>query len=86
MADRTYRVLALDPGADSAQRDVFHDLGVHAGHDAKAAIEAALAQTGLPEGVKLCVGVPESNWNVHDVEPDPRPQFKVTPRKPASAS
>jgi hypothetical protein len=85
MPDRNYRVLALDLMADDAERNIYHDLGVHSGHDAKAAIEIALAEHGLPEGVKVCVGTPASNWNEHDVEPDPRPQFKVTPRKPGEA-
>lgn len=74
---RSYWVLAEVPAGDGS----LISLGVHPGHDAKAAIEAALAEHGLPPGVSVCIGIPESNWNEHDVAPDPRPQFKVTPRK-----
>lgn len=83
--DRSYRVLAKHPTPRAeGEVDEYSDLGVHGGHDAKAAIEAALGSHGLPKDVTLCVGVPESNWNEHDVEPDPRPQFKVTPVKAAA--
>lgn len=84
MADRTYKVLAEGRLDGEDGRPVFVDLGVHAGHDAKAAIEAALAENGRVGDADICVGIPTSNWNEHDVEPDPRPQFKVTPRKPAA--
>lgn len=80
MADRTYRVLTEDPTADSAERSVYHDLGVYAGHDAEAAVAAALTEHGLDEGVKLAIAVPENNWGECDVKPDPRPQFKITRR------
>jgi len=81
--ERTYRVLALTGSSspDEDLSDVYRDLGAHLGHDAKAAIEAALSCHGLPEGTNVCVGIPDGNFNEHDVEPDPRPQFKVTPRK-----
>lgn len=81
MADRTYKVLAEGRLDDEAGRAVFTDLGTHAGHDAKAAIEAALTAHGRVGDADICIGIPTSNWNEHDVEPDPRPQFKVTPRK-----
>jgi len=85
MPDRNYRVLAEGPIADDGERTLYADLGVHTGHDAKAAIEAALGAHGLPEGTKRCVGIPDGNFNEHDVAPDPRPQFKVTPVKAAEA-
>jgi hypothetical protein len=85
MPDRNYRVLAEGPVADDVERPLYTDLGVHPGYDAKAAIEAALVSHGLPEGTKVCVGIPDGNFNEHDVEPDPRPQFKVTPRKAAES-
>lgn len=88
MADRTYKVLAFTGENETVNEhfdpaDVLVDLGIYTGHDAKAAIEAALGEKGLPEGAKVCVGIPMSNWNLHDVAPDPRPQFKVTPVKDA---
>lgn len=90
MPDRTYRVLALSDQneaiSESLEVGVLLDLGVHPGHDAKAATEAALAATGLPDGVKVCAAVPVNNWSEADVAPDPRPQFKVTPRKGAAAT
>ena len=60
-------------------RDPYLDLGVHRGHDAKAAIEAALGDGKPPENLSICIGIPVNNWNAYRVEPDPRPQFKVTP-------
>jgi hypothetical protein len=87
MPDRTYRVLAQHPSPlRESNTDEYSDLGIHPGHDAKAAIETALAVCGLPKDVTLCIGIPASNWNEHDVAPDPRPQFKVTPRREASVS
>lgn len=82
MADRTYRVLAAEPLPEGLQNTVprYLDLGTHTGHDAKAAIEAALVAHGLPESTKVCAAVPTTNWSECDVAPDPRPQFKVTPR------
>lgn len=86
MPDRTYRVIVPHGGQSvpDHKNPTIVDLGVHPGHDAKAAIEAALGEHGLPsESCKKAVGIPTSNWNEHDVEPDPRPQFKVTPVKGA---
>lgn len=81
---RTYRVLIPHGGqhVPDRQNPTLVDLGIHAGHDAKAAIEAALGEHGLPsENCKLGVGVPTNNWSEYDIAPDPRPQFKVTPRR-----
>jgi hypothetical protein len=85
MPDRIYKVLAEGPVADDVERTLYTDLGKHPGHDAKAAIEAALGAHGLPDGTKVCAAVPVNNWSEADVSPDPRPQFKVTPRKVAEA-
>lgn len=85
--DRIYQVLARSGGehGPAFTTPTFVDLGTHSGHDAKAAIEAALGVNGLPEGTKICAAVPTNNWSECDVAPDPRPQFKVTPRKTPSA-
>lgn len=78
---RSYRVLAEGPVADDVERTLYTDLGIHPGHDAKAAIETALSAHGLPDDTKVCAAVPTNNWSECDVAPDPRPQFKVTPRR-----
>lgn len=79
-----YRVITVDElGGDPQDEDrpaqTYTDLGVHSGHDADAAIEAALEKNGLPKGVERCVANPTTNWNEREVEEEARPRFKVKP-------
>lgn len=83
---RNYVVLARRTNTPEGASPTFIALGTFTGYDAKAAIEAALMDGGLPNpnGATVCVGIPASNWNDYVVEPDPRPQFKVTQREAAA--
>lgn len=76
---RLYRVLS------QVSPDTFADLGSWPGRDAKTAVEAALLARNLPSGAEGCVAVPTNNWSEYNVEPDPRPHFKVTMRMKAVA-